>query len=119
MEWNFFRRLLIGTIVEILRDHHVQADVAALESSFDRESAFQVPRLDNYMRFKGYVRARLLAPLRAGARDAVQADLNRVWPELLAAIKFPLGDRLDLEKNHVEVREEAGALYIGFDLTAD
>lgn len=124
MLWNVFRRVVLGTVVEVLVEEAVAVDLPSVEIAFDRESEFRVPRLDNYMRFKGHFRAALNAPVDAARLDRVRAHLVRVWPELLATIELPVGDKLTVEHGHVhaeaETREDGRpGLRVRFDLAAD
>ncbi|MFZ5480306.1 MAG: hypothetical protein ACOZNI_26315 [Myxococcota bacterium] len=115
--WSQFRRLLLGTVVEGLLAHHVPVDFATLAIRFDDDSAFRVPRIDNYMRFRGALTARLAAPF-AGA-DALAATLRAAWPELLAVLDLPMGDRLAAERSELNVRIAGDLLEVAFDLEAD
>lgn len=121
--WTQFRRLVLGTVVELFVAEKLPLDVATLAIRFDPESRFDVPRLNNYMRFKGEVSGSLhgLPDLAALAR--VEAALLRVWPELLEVVDLPIGDRLTPEKAAVRITVEAdGArshLRLRFDLEAD
>ena len=117
--WTQFRRLLLGTVVEIFREHGVSTDVAGLELEFHEDSEFKVPRLDNSMRFRGHVRAPVTAPPSAETVRALERQLRGVWPELLQVVKIPIGDRLDQERNEVTVHATATEIRVVFDLIAD
>jgi hypothetical protein len=117
--WTQFRRLLLGTVVEVFQEHGIQTDVATLELSFHDDSDFKVPRLNNYMRFKGHVRAPLDADVPSGALHAVRRDLLGVWPDLLQVVKIPVGDKLTSDKNQVDVQVVSRELRVQFDLIAD
>jgi hypothetical protein len=120
--WNQFRRLLLGTVVESLLEHELAIDFRTLRISFHQDSEFRVPRLDNYMRFKGSLTAALLAAPSAQAEARLETALRRAWPELLGVLDIPVGDRLGEEKNHIDVRFEHGAparITVDFDLEAD
>ena len=74
--WSQFRRLLLGTVAEAMLAESVPVDFRSIRIVFDDDSAFRVPRFDNYMRFKGHLEARLVAPFtraEALARD-LEAD---------------------------------------------
>jgi hypothetical protein len=43
----------------------------------------------------------------------------RAWPELLATIDLPIGDRLTSTRNDVSVRVDGGRVVVTFDLAAD
>ena len=120
--WNQFRRLLLGTVVESLLDEDLSIDFRTLRIQFSEQSEFRVPRLDNYMRFHGELHADLLAPPAAGAEARLEATLRKAWPELLAVLDIPIGDRLGDEKNHIDASFEAGSparVVVRFDLEAD
>ena len=117
--WNHFRRLLLGTIVEVFQEEGVRADASRIQMTFDRESVFRVPRINNYMRFKGSVVAQLDAPLDAAALRSLRRKLLGVWPDLLSVVKIPIGDRLDLERNEIQASMRGEELLIVFDLEAD
>ncbi len=119
MVWTQFRRLLLGTMVEIFQDQGISTDVTALELDFHEGSAFKVPRIDNYMRFKGHVRAPLSTPLSETAIASLERELLRVWPDLLQVVKIPIGDRLEKVKNRVRLQVTPEELRIEFDLIAD
>jgi hypothetical protein len=120
-QWIQFRRLLLGTVVECLAEAGLAADLATARIEFDRESEFRVPRLDNWMRFKGLFTAR--TPTRPGAREleALRASLVAQWPVLVSTLDvIPLGDRLTPTRNELIVTTGPdGALRIAFDLEAD
>jgi hypothetical protein len=122
--WHQFRRLFLGTVVEALVELGLPARLASLRLDFHEDSAFRVPRLDNYMRFRGEVRLQLDGAPDEGQVRALRERLRQAWPELLGVLDVPVGDRLTEERN--ELRVEAGApeadgvpLRIAFDLVAD
>ena len=117
--WNFFRRLLLGTVVEALLDAGVDLDFASIAISFSDDSAFRVPRLNNYMRFKGELTATLTEPMDHAALRRLEDKLDDAWPELLKVVDIPIGDRLENERNHVRARQEGRRLVVSFDLEAD
>ena len=122
--WIQFRRLLLGTVVEILLEEGVQLEFPSLRIAFDGDSEFRVPRLDNYMRFTGSVKAVVLGGLDANSQARVDARLRAVWPEIVKLLEIPVGDRLTEERNQVKLTRTAGPdgkswLEIGFDLVAD
>ena len=106
-------------MVEVFQKHGIQTDVATLELAFHGDSEFKVPRLNNYMRFKGHVNAPLGAPVAPSAQDALRRELMRVWPDLLRVVKIPVGDRLESERNEVQVSVVGESLRVEFDLIAD
>ena len=114
-----FRRMLLGTMLEILRDSKLDIDLSGLTLGFEPESGFRFLWVDNWLRFKGFVRV----PLRKPASDVEVEDLRvrmlAIWPEVLATIgTLPLADRLECTKHEVTVT--AGeALDVRFDLEAD
>lgn len=117
--WNQFRRLLLGTVIEELLAAGVRLDFASIRIQFDDRSVFNVPRLDNYMRFSGSLTATLLEPLDPGKIASLQARLRGTWPELLKVLDLPIGDRLTEERGEVTVRVDGTRLQILFDLSAD
>lgn len=114
-----FRRLLLGTMVEILRDSKLDIDLAGLTLGFDPESGFRFLWVDNWMRFKGFVRVPLRSPASDAEVEEVRSRFLAVWPEVLATIgTLPLADRLT--STRFEVTVAAGeVLDIQFDLEAD
>lgn len=124
MIWTVFRRVVLGTVVEALVREGVAVDLPSVEIAFDDDSAFHVPRLNNYMRFKGTFRAALPAALDPSTLARVAENLRRTWPELLGAIELPVGDKLTAEHGHVHVEPEdrpdgRPGLRVRFDLAAD
>lgn len=118
--WDQFRRLLLGTVLELLLEERVPVDFGSLQVRFDEQrSAFQVPRLNNYMRFVGGLSGRLSAPVGAELGPRLRARLLRAWPDLLACVKIPIGDRLDLTKNDIQVSVSGDRFELSFDLEAD
>lgn len=118
--WRQFRRLLVGAVVEAFVEAGVEADLPTLTVRFDDESAFRVPRLDNYMRFKGQVSVRLRAPISPVARTRVLGRLRQVWPELLSVLDLPIGDALTAERAEVQLVDGGDQeLTVRFDLSAD
>lgn len=118
--WRQFRRLLVGAVVEAFVEAGVEADLPTLTVRFDDESAFRVPRLDNYMRFKGQVSVRLRAPISPVARTRVLGRLRQVWPELLSVLDLPIGDALTAERAEVLLVDGGDQeLTVRFDLSAD
>ena len=116
--WVHFRRLLLGTVIEVLSEEGVQVDLPTLDLAFDDEvSEFRFPAIDNYMRFTGYSRVGVLAPFDDVQRLATR--LRGVWPDIVASVHFPLINRLKVTKNSVTVRVSDGVLRIEFDLIAD
>lgn len=118
--WRQFRRLLVGAVVEAFVEAGVEADLPTLLVRFDDESAFRVPRLDNYMRFKGQVSVHLRAPIGPVARTRVLGRLRQVWPELLSVLDLPIGDTLTAERADVSLVDGGDQeLTVRFDLAAD
>lgn len=117
--WDFFRRLLLGTVVEVLLEHGVTVDFASIAIDFHDTSAFKVPRLDNYMRFHGHLTATVTGELPDASRRAVERSLRATWPELLKVVDIPIGDRLTEERNQVRVELIGRRLTVHFDLEAD
>jgi hypothetical protein len=119
-KWTQFRRLMLGTVVECLRDAGVDVAFGSLRIEFDRSSEFRVPRFDNYMRFVGNVRATLTGPLDERAAAALASRLRDAWTELVAALDMPIGDRLTPERSEIELQRPApDELVVRFDLEAD
>lgn len=117
--WVQFRRLIFGTIFECLRDSKIDVDVVSAVVSFEEGSKFQVPRLDNYMRFKGSFEAKIISPIEAAKLEILKKELSKSWVSLVSAIEIPVGDKLTVERNDVEVRAQGEKLTIQFDLDAD
>jgi len=121
--WHQFRRLILGTVVEYLLDHKVQIVFETISITFHSESDFRVPRLNNYMRFKGDLQAKLLSEMTPTKVLELERGVRETWPELLKVVDIPIGDRLTSEKNHVKVSETGASddrrLLIEFDLIAD
>ena len=119
-KWQQFRRLLLGTVVENLIHLHIDVDIPSTRIDFDPESVFKVPRLDNYMRFKGRFLAPLATPPDEGALCELRTALSRSWEELLAAMSvIPLGDRLTSTNNEISIDLRPDRLELAFDLEAD
>ena len=123
LQWQQFRRLLLGTVTEALIAARVELDFPSVRIDFDPRSRFEVPRFNNYMRFSGAFEAELSAPLPADARAHIEGALRRSWLDLLQSIDLPVGDRLTNEKADLAVTVEpgdgAGRLRVAFDLIAD
>jgi hypothetical protein len=118
--WVQFRRLLLGTVIESLLASKVAVDFPTIRISFDPESDFRVPRLDNYMRFKGKLEARLTAAPSPGTEETLARSLRQAWLSLLAVLDLPIGDKLTSERDDVTVRFEADdTMVLRFDLEAD
>lgn len=114
-----FRRLLLGVVVEVLADGGVDVEVAGLRAEFSPESGFRMLWFDNWMRFRGTVRAPLRSPVGPAAAAEVRDRLGRVWPEIVGAVSvLPLADRLEIVRQEIEVTF-GEALEIRFDLEAD
>jgi hypothetical protein len=106
-------------VVEAITRAQVRVDITTLSIAFDASSRFEVPRLDNYMRFKGVARGQLLAAPDAAAMAQLRSILGQAWPELIKAIDLPIGDRLTPDRNDIQVTHEGSQLTIAFDLEAD
>ncbi len=118
--WDQFRRLILGTVLELLLEERVPVDFTSIEVRFDDAlSAFHVPRLNNYMRFVGGLEGRLTTSAAPELAPRVRARLLEAWPELLACVKIPIGDRLDLTRNDIQVSVVGERISIRFDLEAD
>lgn len=117
--WNHFRRLLLGTVVEVFIELDLDVHVNRLRLEFHDESAFRVPRLNNYMRFKGVVDAPVEGPVDEATLQRLRDRLDDIWPELLGVVQIPIGDALTDERNHVTVARTDDGLRIAFDLEAD
>ncbi|MCP4806123.1 MAG: hypothetical protein GY913_06845 [Proteobacteria bacterium] len=117
--WDFFRRLLLGTVVEVLLENGVAVDFSSISIDFHDTSAFKVPRFDNYMRFHGQLTATIAGEMNDGTRRKVEQGLRTTWPELLKVVDIPVGDRLTQEKNQVRVDVVGQRLTVHFDLEAD
>ncbi len=114
-----FRRLLLGTMLEILRDSALDIDLQGLTLGFEPESGFRFLWVDNWMRFKGFVHVPLRKPASEAEVEAVRVRMHAIWPEVLATVgTLPLADHLDSTRHELTVT--AGeALDIRFDLEAD
>jgi len=121
--WNQFRRLFLGTVVEAMLAEEIEVEFRSIAIHFDRESDFRVPRLNNYMRFKGCIDAALPAGLAAHRPRALRRRLLGAWPEMLKVVDIPIGARLPSDRNHGEVVHQVSdggeRLLIRFDLIAD
>lgn len=122
--WTQFRRLFLGTVVEALLDAGLSVQLSSVKLDFHDTSKFAVPRLDNYMRFHGAIDMQLAGAPSAAAIASLQDQIARAWPELLAVLDIPIGDRLTQERNDVHLElgplgPEGQALRVRFDLVAD
>lgn len=117
--WPQFRRLLLGAVVESLVAEDVDVDVPSMSIRFDEQSAFRVPRLDNYMRFSGTVSGRLRGEPAPGLSGRLQRRLAGIWQELVDALDIPIGDGLTVAREEVRVDVASGTITIRFDLSAD
>ena len=117
--WKHFRRLLLGTVIEIFVEEGIDVRSTRLGLQFDDESAFRVPRLNNYMRFKGSIDAPVEGELSDAQLDQLRDRLDDIWPDLLSVVEMPVGDRLTDERNQVTVERHSAGLRIRFDLEAD
>jgi hypothetical protein len=122
--WHQFRRLFLGTVVEALLDAGLSVQLSSLKLDFHDTSKFSVPRLDNYMRFHGTIDMLLAETPSPAAVAGLQAQMTRAWPELLAVLDIPVGDRLTQDRNEVRLElaaagPEGQPLRVRFDLVAD
>ncbi|MES2639255.1 MAG: hypothetical protein V4850_07215 [Myxococcota bacterium] len=117
--WRLFRRLLLGAVVESILPLDVDLDLHTLELRFDDESAFKMPRLDNFLRFVGTARGKLNTPMTEDVRVRLLTDLCKMWPEIVSVLDMPIGDTLTVDNHHVTVTTTDGWLEIRFDLSAD
>ncbi len=115
--WTQFRRLFTGTVVELLQERGFET--RKLRVDFSADSRFQVPRLDNYMRFVGVASSELERVPTASELAQLRRDLETAWPGLVACLDIPLGDRLTVDRVRVEAVLEGQTLKIRFDLVAD
>tara|TARA_B100001989_G_scaffold111570_1_gene78278 strand:+ start:276 stop:635 length:360 start_codon:yes stop_codon:yes gene_type:complete len=118
--WSWFHRVLLGTLLELFRTHQIAADASTLDLTFDDGSIFQFPALDNKLRFVGSASADLLREVPADVQRALQADLEKAWPDLVREIKrFPVPDRLAVTRNEIRLLIEGTRFRLEFDLEAD
>lgn len=124
--WSQFRRLLLGTVVEGLLAEGVAVSFGSIAVAFDEDSAFRVPRFDNsgqagtaHKRFRGRLTATLETPIDPVQLGALQARLRTIWPELLAVVDLPIGDKLTSSRHELLVDATAEQLVVRFDLEAD
>jgi hypothetical protein len=115
--WTQFRRLLLGTLIEVLQAANADVDLRSVAIEFDQGSEFRVPRLNNYMRFVGSVEARLDTPLADIA--VLRAQLDDVWPSILSVVVMPVGDKLTSTRNQTSADVAGDKLVIRFDMVAD
>lgn len=114
-----FRRLLLGIVVEVVIETGIPADLSRVTLGFDGESGFRFLWIDNWMRFRGWVRMPMTGTATPEQTKAVQERFAAVWPEMLAAFAaLPLVDRLSSTRDEVTVTV-GEALEIRFDLEAD
>jgi hypothetical protein len=118
-KWVQFRRVILGTVIDCLREAKIDVDVPSIQLSLDESSKFQVPRLDNYMRFKGSFVAQSSAPISPAALDVFRRGISGAWASLVGIIDIPLGDRLTPDRSDVQIKLDAETLRIDFDLEAD
>lgn len=117
--WPQFKRLLLGAVVESLVAEGVDVDVPSLTIRFDEDSAFRVPRLDNFMRFSGTVAGRLRGDADPALASRMQRRLATIWRDLVSAVDIPIGDGLSVVREEVRVDQQGGTITIRFDLSAD
>lgn len=117
--WDQFRRLLLGTVVEALLERGTAVDFSSIHIAFSDDSVFRVPRIDNYMRFKGELTANVTSQVKPGDDAGLRSALAQAWPSILKVVDIPIGDRLTVDKNQLDVRLDDGELHVAFDLVAD
>lgn len=118
--WVWFRRLILGTFIEGLHEAGLQVDASTAVIAFDEESIFKFPAFNNHLHFLGEVSATVITPPDQAQLDAVRDGLQQAWPELVTELRrFPLPDRLAVQRNQVEVVLEGDRLTLRFDLDAD
>lgn len=106
-------------MVEALVDAGLAVDLPTLRIAFDDRSEFRVPRLNNFMRFAGKVEMALLSAPDEAALAGLERALHATWPDLLAGVDIPVGDRLTSTRNQIGLRLHALRLEVSFDLEAD
>ena len=123
LQWKQFRRLLLGTVVEVLLEQQTRLQFNTVQIAFDEQSAFKAPRFNNYMRFVGALEAELIEPLSPARQRAAEKSMQQCWMDLLKSIELPAGDKLTNEKSTVSIstleNNGAGRLRVTFDLEAD
>ena len=121
--WDQFRRMFLGTLVEVLLETGVRVEFQTIRIAFDPASEFRVPRLNNYMRFKGDLRASLQEAPAPAAVATLRHAMSRAWPDILQVVDIPIGDRLTSERNRIDVtidqKDGEDILLVEFDLIAD
>jgi hypothetical protein len=117
--WAWFRRLFLGTVIEGLLAESIGVDFGSIDLQFDDDSHFQVPHINNYMRFKGKMTAVVTTQPDAASIARIRALLLEAWPSLVSVVDIPVGDRLTVEKNEMSVRVDGSSLSVSFDLEAD
>lgn len=118
--WLWFQRVLLGTLLERFGAHGVAVDASTLVLGFDEDSLFRYPALDNKLRFVGSARATLLREVPPGVVDALQADLDKAWPDLVQQMqRIPVPDRLTVTRNKIALAVDSGTFELHFDLVAD
>ncbi|TVQ92786.1 MAG: hypothetical protein EA397_06435 [Deltaproteobacteria bacterium] len=118
--WPWFRRVLLGTVIEGLHEVGLPIDASSIELSFDEDSLFQFPAFDNHLRFVGRVRARVDAEVPPEKLRALREAFEPAWPALVTELRrFPLPDRLVVVRNEVTVEADGARLNLVFDLEAD
>ena len=117
--WVQFRRLILGTVVDCLREANIDVDVPSIKVSFDDASKFQVPRLDNYMRFKGVFEANVSTAVAPASLDVFRRGVSGAWAALVKTIDIPIGDKLTPDRSDLSISTEGQSLRIQFDLEAD
>lgn len=116
--WAQFRRLLLGTAVEVFRDAGLRVDTHALELRFHEDSLFRYPAINSEMRFVGSVDALLLeAPSEQAIRE-LEAQLFGVWPEIVELVRLPMVGAMEVRSNVLEITVETPRLVVDFDLSA-
>jgi len=115
---TWFRRLLLGTLIELVQEAEVPIAISSIQIAFHPDSAFRVPRFNNYMRFRGEAQATVSSPVSSESMTALQGGLRRVWPGVLSTVVVP-GDQLTSTKNETSAEVAGDLITIAFDLIAD
>lgn len=114
-----FRRLLLGVVVEVVIETGIAADLSGVTLAFEPESGFRFLWVDNWMRFRGWVRVPMHGPADPAMVHAVEERFAAVWPQIVGAFAaMPLVDRLAITRQGVIVTV-GEVLEIRFDLEAD
>ena len=119
--WAQFRRLLLGTAVELFADVGLRVDTRALELSFEEDrSLFRYPSLHSEMRFVGSVHGFLLEQPDEATLLRFEEALMAVWPEIVELVRLPMLGSMVVVHNEVSVLVEPNRskITVRFDLAA-